>query len=277
MAIARAAVAALLVFGVPGFVLSATKEPELRVCADPNNLPFSNEAGQGFENAIAELVAEEMGARLVYTWWPQERGFLRKTLNAGKCDVVMGLPSDYELAETTQPYYQSSYVFVYRKDSGLDLHTLQDPRLRSLKIGVTLIGDDGVNTPPAHALGELGIVDNVVGYMVYGDSDDPQRQAEIVHAVADGELDTAAIWGPVAGYYARRSSVPLQVEPITGTAAFRPFVFSYAISMGVRHGDDGLRDKLNGILDRNAGRIAAILRDYGVPLSSETDGEEAVK
>src|SRR5690606_27458180 len=104
-------------------------------------------------------------------------GFLRKTLKAGKCDVVMGLPAHYEMAETTQPYYRSSYVFVYRTDSGLDLSSLEDPLLRTLRIGVTLIGDDGVNTPPAHALGELGIADNVTGYMVYGDSDDPQRQA----------------------------------------------------------------------------------------------------
>jgi quinoprotein dehydrogenase-associated probable ABC transporter substrate-binding protein len=260
---------ALAVLAVPGPVLAAGDISTLRVCADPNNLPFSNEKGEGFENAIASLLAKDMGVRLDYEWWPQERGFLRKTLKAGTCDVVMGLPAHYEMAETTQPYYRSSYVFVYRTDSGLDLSSLEDPLLRTLRIGVTLIGDDGINTPPAHALGELGIADNVTGYMVYGDSGDPERQAEIVKAVADGTLDTAVIWGPTAGYFAARSKTPLTVRPIADAAAFRPLEFEFGIAMGVRPGDDTLRDALSAALDRNAGRIAAILHDYGIPLSDD--------
>jgi quinoprotein dehydrogenase-associated probable ABC transporter substrate-binding protein len=272
----RAALA-LAVLAVPGPVMAADDISALRVCADPNNLPFSNEAGEGFENAIARLLAEDMAIPLEYEWWPQERGFLRKTLKAGKCDVVMGLPAHYEMAETTQPYYRSSYVFVYRTESGLDLSSLEDPRLRTLRIGVTLIGDDGVNTPPAHALGDLGIADNVTGYMVYGDSEDPERQAEIVKAVADGRLDTAVIWGPTAGYFAARSKTPLTVRPVADAAAFRPLEFEFSIAMGVRPGDDRLRDALNAALDRNAGRIAAILKDYGVPLGDDGDTSKEVR
>src|SRR5690606_5361260 len=128
-------------------------ERPFRVCADPNNLPFSNAAEQGFENALAELLAAELGATVEYTWWAQRRGFIRNTLNAGDCDVVMGVPAGYELVATTQPYYRSTYVFVYRREPGLELRTIDDPRLRELAIGVHLIGDDGGNTPPVHALG----------------------------------------------------------------------------------------------------------------------------
>ena len=162
-----AALAVLIMFFVGSRAGGA--ERELRVCADPNNLPFSNEREEGFENRIAELVADELDAELSYTWWAQRRGFIRSTLGAGACDLVIGVPAGYELAETTDAYYRSAYVYVYRADRGLELHSMRDPRLRHLRIGVHLIGDDGVNPPPAHALGEQGIVDNVVGYMIYGD------------------------------------------------------------------------------------------------------------
>lgn len=155
--------AAGLVGGIAPGERADAADRELRVCADPNNLPFSNQQGQGFENRIAELVAEELDARLSYTWWAQRRGFIRNTLNAGACDLVIGVPAGYELVETTAAYYRSAYVYVYRADRGLDLRSMRDPRLRQLRIGVHLIGDDGANPPPAHALGRQGIVDNVVG------------------------------------------------------------------------------------------------------------------
>jgi mxaJ protein len=238
---------------------------ELRVCADPNNLPFSNQKGQGFENRIAELVAEELDAELSYTWWAQRRGFIRNTLNAGACDVVMGVPAGYELLETTAAYYRSAYVDVYRADKGLDLHSITDPRLRDLRICVHLIGDDGANPPPAHALGAQGIVDNVVGYMIYGDYREPNPPARVIEAVAAGDLDIAAVWGPFGGYFAKHASVPLAAVPITDTAAFAPLRFEFGMAMGVRKDDRALLEELNGIIERRREDIHALLDAYGVP------------
>jgi mxaJ protein len=244
---------------------AGTAGRELRVCADPNNLPFSNQQEEGFENRIAELFADELDARLSYTWWAQRRGFIRNTLAAGACDLVIGVPVGYELADTTDPYYRSTYVYVYRADRGLDLRSMRDPRLRQLRIGVHLIGDDGVNPPPAHALGAQGIVDNVVGYMIYGDYREPNPQARIVEAVAHGELDVAAVWGPIGGYFARHASVPLVAVPITDTAGFAPLRFEFGIAMGVRKGEHALRAELNGILERRREAIYRLLDEYGVP------------
>src|SRR5690349_23062640 len=154
----------------------------LRVCADPNNLPFSNQRGEGFENKIAELLAHDMGDRVEYTWWAQRRGFFRNTLKSGACDVVIGVPAGFEMALTTRPYYRSTYVFLYRKDRGLKINSLDDPSLKNLRIGVQIIGDDFTNTPPAHALSRRNIVANVRGYTLYGDYSQPDPPARIVDA-----------------------------------------------------------------------------------------------
>jgi mxaJ protein len=259
----RLSVAALAVMFLGG--VAGAAERELRVCADPNNLPFSNQQEQGFENRIAELVADELGAKLSYTWWAQRRGFIRNTLRAGACDLVIGVPAGYELTLTTDAYYRSVYVYVYRADRGLDLRSMRDPRLRNLKIGVHLIGDDGINPPPAQALGAQGIVDHVVGYMIYGDYREPNPPARIIEAVATGELDVAAVWGPIGGYFAKHASVPLVTVPITDTAAFEPLRFEFAIAMGVRTGEHAFRDELNGILERRREDIHRVLDAYGVP------------
>jgi mxaJ protein len=242
-----------------------TPREHLRVCADPNNLPFSNERQEGFENKIAALVAREMHADVEYTWWAQRRGFIRNTLKANECDLVVGLPTSFELAQTTAPYYRSTYVFVYRKDRGLDLRSFDDPRLRKLKIGVQMIGDDFSNTPPAHALSNRNIIQNVRGYTVYGDYSEANPPARIMDAVARGEVDVGVVWGPLAGYFARRQRVPLEVVPVSPEIdlPYLPFVFD--ISMGVRRGDDALREQLEQILVRRRAEIESILDQYGVP------------
>ena len=245
---------------------------EFRVCADPNNLPFSNDKGEGFENKLAELIAKELGKRVTYFWWAQRRGFVRNTLKAGRCDVIMGVPAQLELVATTRPYYRSSYVFVSRDDRRIDLASISDPRLRNFRIGVHLLGDDGFNTPPANALGEQGITRNVVGYSIYGDYRTPNPPARLVEAVADGEVDVAAVWGPLAGYFAQRSAVPLRVVPITGTEAFAPLLFQFDIAIGVRKQDKALKDRLDEILARDAGAIRALLVSYGVPLVTAGEG-----
>lgn len=237
----------------------------LRVCADPNNMPFSNRAGEGFENKLAELLAREMGAELQYTWWAQRRGFIRNTLKAGSCDVVMGVPTSFELAATTRPYYRSTYVFLTRSDAPFRVTSFDDPILKRLRIGVQIIGDDYANTPPAHALSNRGIVRNVRGYTVYGDYSKPNPPARIVDAVAAGDVDVAVVWGPLAGYFAQHEPVALRAVPVSPQIElpYLPFVFD--ISMGVRRQDVALRDTLDAILARRRAAVDSILKAFGVP------------
>jgi len=240
----------------------------LRVCADPNNLPFSDSTGAGFENRLASLVASEMKTTVAYTWWAQRRGFVRNTLNAQECDVVMGVPASFELTAVTRPYYRSSYVFVSRRDRGLHVRSLDDPALRRLTIGVQLVGDDYANTPPAHALARRGIVQNVRGYQVQGDYRQQSPPARIVDAVANGDVDIALAWGPLAGYFASRERVPLDVVPVSPEFDSPSLPFVFDISMGVRRADRTLRDTLNAILVRRRSSIDSLLHAYGVPLVS---------
>jgi mxaJ protein len=244
---------------------AATSSSELKVCADPNNLPFSNDRAEGFENKIAELVARDLNEKVRYTWWAQRRGFVRNTLNARECDVLIGVPSSFERASTTTPYYRSTYVFVTRRDRKLKIASFDDPVLRRLRIGVQMIGDDFTNTPPAHALSQRQIVSNVRGYSVYGDYRQPNPPARIIDAVVGGDVDVAVAWGPLAGYFAQQQSVPLDITPVSPQIdlPFLPFV--YDISMGVRRGDNVLRDQLNAIIARRRGEIDQILAQYGVP------------
>jgi mxaJ protein len=252
--------------GTPEAAAAPVPPPrELRVCADPNNLPYSNRKLEGYENRLAEMVARDLHATVRYTWWPQHRGFLRNTLKAGTCDVVMGLPSSVELAATTRPYYRSTYVFVYRKDRGIAVTSFDDPVLRKLKIGVQMVGDDGNNSPPAHALASRGIVDNIAGYSVYGDYSQPNPPARIVEAVAKGDVDLAVVWGPLAGYFAPRQKVPLELVPVSPQIdrPFLPFVFDMA--MGVRRGDAKLHAELETFIERRQPEIDTLLDRYGIP------------
>jgi quinoprotein dehydrogenase-associated probable ABC transporter substrate-binding protein len=261
----RVAVIAGVVLSIATSV-TASADGALRVCADPNNLPFSNSAEAGFENKLAAMVARHLGEQISYIWWAQRRGFIRNTLKAGRCDVVMGVPAGYDLVETTKPYYRSTYVFVARQDRHLDLSSLLDPRLHHLAIGVHLIGDDGNNPPPAQALGDQGIVNNLRGYSIYGDYREANPPARLIEAVENGEIDVAAVWGPLGGYFAQRSPVPLTVTPIRDTERFAPQQFQFAIAMGVRKSDHALRDRLNAFIDEHRSEINALLRTYGVPL-----------
>jgi mxaJ protein len=236
----------------------------VRVCADPNNLPFSNRAREGFENRIADLLAADRHATLEYTWFAQRRGFLRNTLTAGVCDIVIGVPAELELTSTTRPYYRSSYVFVSRRDRQLGLRSFEDPRLRELRIGVQMIGDDFNNSPPAHALSNRGIVRNVVGYPVFGDYAQPGPLSTIVAAVDRGDVDAAVVWGPPAGYFARTAAHRLELTAVTPSADSRSLPFVFDIAMGVRPGA-ALRAELDDFIVRRQPDIDRILADYGVP------------
>ena len=268
----RSAIAAVATVGMvssnaatPGFVALAPADHSLRVCADPNNLPFSNSRGQGFENRIAELVARDLHEKVEYTWWAQRRGFIRNTLKAGTCDVIMGIPTGVGMVLPTSPYYRSTYVFVTRRDRSIDVHSFDDPILRRVRVGVQLIGDDGTNSPPAHALSNRGIINNVKGYTVYGDYSRESPPSRIIDAVASGEVDVAIAWGPMAGYWAQRSAVPLKLVPVQPQIdlPFLPFVFD--IGVGVRHGDSTFRASLQSVLNRRRPEIQHILDEYEVP------------
>jgi mxaJ protein len=236
----------------------------LRVCSDPNNLPFSNRDGAGFEDQLAKLLAAQLGTRVEHFYWAQRRGFLRNTLKAGACDVVMGVPSSLDMVLTSEPYYRSSYVFVSRVDRGLNVRSLRDPRLRSLKLGVPVVGDDYQNPPPVHALSRRGIVDNVVGFSVFGDYAQDSPPLELVRAVERGSIDVALAWGPAAGYVAKHSRHPLRIAPLL-PARDGPYPFVFDISLGVRKDDLALKRQLDVALRRLRPQIRQLLGAYGVP------------
>jgi mxaJ protein len=251
---------ALVAAGVDG---ADTNRLVLRVAADPNNLPFSNDHLEGFENRIAALIARDLDAEIQYNWRAQRRGFFRETLKENQADLVMGVPAGFERAAATKPYYTSTYVFVWKKDRGLDLKNLDDGRLKSLRIGVQVVGDDYANTPPAQALVSRGIVTNISGYTLYGNYSDPNPPAQIISAVERGEIDVALVWGPLAGFFAARAQTPLEVRPIEPTERDSDLVFSIAV--GCRRKDPELKKKVETILAAHRTDIDAILDEYHVP------------
>jgi quinoprotein dehydrogenase-associated probable ABC transporter substrate-binding protein len=236
----------------------------LRVCADPDNMPLSNQKGEGFEQKIAELIAKDWNSKVEYAWWPVRRGFFARALNGRYCDVAIEAPSGLDIAGVTKPYFRSGYVFVTRKGSGLDIKSLADPRLKKLKIGVNLLNSDAENTPPAMALSQYGVVGNLVGFSTF--YTDTERPEDIINAVAKKDIDVAIVWGPIAGYFVKQAPAPLVVVPLPARDSLSDFPFRYNIGMGVRHRDKELRDSLQSVLDRKGPEIRKILQQYGVPV-----------
>jgi quinoprotein dehydrogenase-associated probable ABC transporter substrate-binding protein len=245
---------------------SAQAQRLLAVCADPSNLPFSNDKLEGFENKIASLIAEELQATLRYTWSEQRRSFLRRTLLAHRCEVVMGVPPGLPGVEVTRPYYVSSYVFVSAHDRNLHLDGFDDPALRDLKIGVEAINVEGANTPPVNAVARRGLAGHVVGFSGADTEESESRAAKMIEAVANHEIDVAILWGPFGGYFAKRHAGRLVVTPIASDPQQPTLPFSFPISLGVRKGDVRLQAELQGVLDRRQADIRAILKEYSVPL-----------
>jgi mxaJ protein len=273
--IARAALA-MLVMAAMGVAGRPLRKPPLRVCADPNNLPFSNDQRAGFENRIASLLAHDMGTTVEFSWRPQMRGFVRKGLTAGACDVYMGVPVAFGPLLTTAPYYRSTYVIVYRAKGPVHVRSLDDSALRLLRVGVHMIGDDYQNTPPAQALASRGITDNVRGYQIVADYSKPNPQARIIEALERGEIDVAIVWGPFAGYFARRSPTPLTIVPVSPTKDTSGQIFAFDIAMGLRRTDTTLARTLDTLLVRERPAIHRILTDYGVPLDSAQASSDSI-
>jgi quinoprotein dehydrogenase-associated probable ABC transporter substrate-binding protein len=236
----------------------------LRVCADPRNLPFSNEKGEGFENKIAELFAEKLQKRLDYMYFPQATGFVRVTLAAHRCDVIMGFPQGDEVAQGTNPYYRTAYALVVRPGSGLeDVDSLGDERLKGKHIGIV------AGTPPATNMAANGLMANARPYPLTIDTRVDSSVAAMIKDLTAGEIEVGVLWGPMAGYYAKQANPPLHVTLLVKEKSGPRLV--YRIGMGVRAADQNWKRLLNRLIQENRPAINKILLDFGVPLLDEND------
>ena len=232
-----------------------------RVCADPRNLPFSDKAGEGFENKLAELLASKLNEPVAYTYFPQVIGFVRNTLDLDRCDVVMGVAQGYELVQTTNPYYHSVYALVFKPHDGLDgVNTLGDPRLKDKRIGVV------AGTPPASIMAEDGLMAKAKPYPLTVDTRVDAPTKDMIDDLTAGRIDAGVLWGPIAGYYAKQAKPPLTVVPLLHEQGVP---MDFRISMGVRHSDQDWKRKLNTLIVDNQGAINKLLENFGVPLLDE--------
>ena len=235
----------------------------LRVCADPNNLPFSNEKGEGFENKIAEYLAKKINKELAYAFYPGATGFVRNTLNAHLCDVILGIPQGNDLVQPTNPYYRTTYAIVTRAGSELEgLTTLDDPRLKSKQHRIGLVA----NTPPGNILAKEGLMSAVKPYPLMVDTRFDSSSAAMIRDLEAGEIDVALLWGPIAGYYVKNAKTKLNLAPIQETAGTR---MAFRVAFGVRHSDQIWKRDLNQFISQNKSELEKILIDYGVPLIDE--------
>jgi quinoprotein dehydrogenase-associated probable ABC transporter substrate-binding protein len=234
----------------------------LRVCADPANMPFSNDKGEGFENKIAELVAAELNVPVEYTWFPQATGFIRQTLFAKRCDVVIGYAQGDELVLNTNHYYRSTYALLYRAGSGLDgVDSLSDPRLKGRRIGVT------AGTPPGNVMARLGLIEQAKPYPLMVDRRYDSPGERMIADIRSGDIDAGVLWGPIAGYFAARGGDKLAVVPLlkeVGTPRM-----AYRITFGVRSLEDDWKRQLNVVIAKRQADIEAVLLEFGVPLLDE--------
>src|SRR5215831_4778203 len=245
----------------------------LRVCADPRNMPFSNEKGEGFENKLAELFAAKLQKKLDYMYFPQATGFVRVTLGSHRCDVIMGFPQGDDLAQGTNPYYRTAYALITKKGSGLDdVTTLEDEQLKGKHIGIV------AGTPPATNMAAAGLMANAKPYPLMIDTRVDSSAQAMIDDLNSGAIDAGILWGPMAGFYAKRAATPLLVTPLVKETAGPKLV--YRIGMGVRAADQNWKRQLNRLIQENQPEINKILLDFGVPLLDENDkpiGAEAAK
>jgi quinoprotein dehydrogenase-associated probable ABC transporter substrate-binding protein len=236
----------------------------LRVCADPRNLPFSNEKGEGFENKLAEFLATKLQKKIDYMYFPQATGFVRMTLGAHRCDVIMGFPQGDDLVQGTNPYYRTAYALVSKPNTGLDdVTTLEDARLKGKHIGIV------AGTPPATNMAVNGLMTNAKPYPLMIDTRVDSSAEAMINDLNKGDIDAAILWGPMAGFYAKKASPPLHVTPLVKEKAGPQLV--YRIGMGVRRADQNWKRLLNRLIQENQPEINKILFDYGLPLLDENN------
>ena len=263
--LARLLLAAIL-FGVvagPFPRVSAMPAGELRVCADPDNLPFSNAKGEGFENKLAELIADKFGMTLVYTWLPHVTGHVSAMPDSSDCDILMGYAQGAGLIEDSNPYYRTSYVLLFRQDdAGLaGIESLADPRLKQKTIGIV------ARTPPASIMAMNGLTSNARPFEAETDTGSRSSAMQIIDAIASGEIDAGVLWGPLGGYYAQNAKVPLAVVPLVKEKVGPAPI--YGITMGVRPNEPEWKHRLNKLIAQNQPAINAIMSEYNVPVLDE--------
>jgi quinoprotein dehydrogenase-associated probable ABC transporter substrate-binding protein len=236
----------------------------LRVCSDPHNMPFSTDRGEGFENKLAELLAAQLGRGLSYTWYPRAPGFVRNTLAARKCDVIMSAPQGDDVVQVTNPYYRTAYALVFKRGSDLEgVQTIEDPRLKGKHIGVV------AGTPPADNMVASGLMAAARPYPLVVDTRVDSSSAAMMHDLAAGEIDAGILWGPMAGYHARHMSFAVAVVPLIKETTGPRLV--YRIAMGVRFSDQEWKRSLNRLILENQPAINKVLLDFGVPLLDDND------
>ena len=232
----------------------------LRVCADPSNMPFSNKQGEGFENKIAELLAQSLGTELVYTWFPQSQGFVRATLNDYKCDVIMGISAAHSLVLNTNPYYQSIFSLIYRKDLGMEFSSIADESLKKLdRIGLI------AGTSPTNLLLKYDLIDQLTPYHLYVDTRKVSSGAQMVQHILDGKLDAGILWGPIAGYHVSQHSSVIKYVPLVEDDSEENRI-AFKVTMGVRRGEVEWKRALNKFIKHHSLEITAILVAYDVPI-----------
>ena len=250
--------------GGPDLSIELVDPKVLRVCADPRNMPFSNEKGEGFENKLAELFAEKLQKKLDYMYFPQATGFVRVTLGAHRCDVIMGYPQGDDLVQGTNPYYRTAYALISKPGSGLeDVTTLEDPKLKGKHIGII------AGTPPATNMAIAGLMTNAKPYPLMIDTRVDSSAQSMIDDLTKGDIDAGVLWGPMAGYYAKKSNPPLHVTALVKETTGPKMV--YRIGMGVRTADQNWKRQLNRLIQENQPAINKILLDFGVPLLDEND------
>ncbi|WP_024507273.1 substrate-binding domain-containing protein [Bradyrhizobium sp. ARR65] len=236
----------------------------LRVCADPRNMPFSNEQGEGFENKLAELFAEKLQKKLDYAYYPGASGFVRNTLGSHRCDVIMGFPQGDDLAQGTNPYYRTAYALITKQGSGLEeVTTLEDEHLKDKHIGIV------AGTPPATYMAVDGLMANAKPYPLMIDTRVDSSAEAMIKDLTSGAIDAGVLWGPMAGYYAKKAGAALHVTPLVKETAGPKLV--YRVGMGVRPSDQNWKRQLNRLIEENQPAINKILLDFGVPLLDEND------
>jgi quinoprotein dehydrogenase-associated probable ABC transporter substrate-binding protein len=236
----------------------------LRVCADPRDLPFSNQAGEGFENKLAVLLAQKLGKTLAYEYYPGATGFVRNTLNAHKCDLIMGMPQGDDIVQGTNPYYRTTYALVSKQGSGLEsVDSLENPRLQGKRIGIV------AGTPPATNLAVNGLLGNIKSYPLVVDTRFDAPTSAMIDDLDSGQIDIAILWGPIAGYLAMHAKTPMKVMPLVKETSGSRMI--YRIGMGVRHSDQEWKRLLNKLIAENQAEMTRILATYGVPLLDENN------
>jgi quinoprotein dehydrogenase-associated probable ABC transporter substrate-binding protein len=248
----------------PDLSIELVDSKVLRVCADPNNMPFSTDKGEGFENKLAQLLADKLGKGLSYSWYPQATGFVRNTLAAHKCDVIMGIPQGDDLVQVTNPYYRTAYALVFKQGHGLEgVDTLGDPRLKGRRIGIV------AGTPPGNNMAANGLMANAKPYPLVIDTRVDSSAAAMMHDLATGEIDAGILWGPMAGYHARRTNPAVTVVPLVKETTGPRLI--YRIAMGVRYSDQEWKRQLNRTIQESQPAINKLLLSFGVPLLDDSD------